>query len=278
MSPRLRSRQRDVPRSGPRGQSRTSRVAAVRLYGVVLLLLVWEAVGRSGLILHEVFPPFSEVLGGLAGVLADHTTWANALITTEEIATGFAIGSAAGLVLGLGLGAVPYAHRVLQPLLYYFGAIPKIIVYPILILLLGAAQGSKVGIAALSAVFPVAINTSAAARQVRPALIRAAQTLGAGPIQILINVYVPAMAGDVLSGLRIGLAVAAIGALLAETSVAQAGLGLQAIRYYSELQIPEMYALLLLVFSAATLINAGFTWLISRWARHRHSGQSITLP
>ncbi len=278
MSPRLRSRQRDVPRSGPRGQSRTSRVAAVRLYALVSFLLVWEALGRSGLLLHEVFPPFSEVLGGLAAVLADHATWGNTLVTTEEIVTGFVIGSGAGVVLGLCLGAAPYAHRVLQPILYYVGAFPKIIVYPILILLLGAAQGSKIGIAALSAVFPVAINTSAAARQVRPALILAARTLGARRIQILASVYVPAMAGDVLSGLRIGLAVAAIGALLAETSVAQAGLGLQAIGYYSQLRIPEMYALLLLVFSAATLINAGFTSLISRWTRHRHGGQGITLP
>jgi ABC-type nitrate/sulfonate/bicarbonate transport system permease component len=255
-----------------------SRVAWVRLSGIAVVLLTWEAVGRSGLILHEVFPPLSEVLRGLASVLADATTRGNALVTAVEIAAGFAIGSGAGLVLGLLLGVVPYADRVLQPILYYLGAIPKIIVYPILILLLGAAEGSKIGIASLSAVFPVAINTAVAARQVRPALIRAAQTLGAQRSQMLLKVYLPAMAGDVLSGLRIGLAVATIGALLAETSVAQAGLGLQAIRYYSQLQIPEMYALLLLVFTVATLINAAFTWLIARWTRHQHGGQGITIP
>lgn len=255
-----------------------NRVALVRLYGILVILLVWEAVGRSGLILREVFPPLTEVLSGLAAVLTDRTTWANAVVTVEEVATGFAIGSGAGLLLGLFLGATPYAYRVLQPVLYYLGAIPKIIVYPILILLLGAAQGSKVGIAAVSALFPVAIYTSVAARQVRPALIRVAQTLGARRIQVLAKVYLPAMAGDVLTGLRVGLAVAAIGALLAETSVAQAGLGLQAIRYYSQLRIPEMYALLLLVFAAATLINAGFTWLITRWTRYRHGGQSLPIP
>lgn len=255
-----------------------SRVVAVRLWGIALLALAWEAVGRSGLILHDVFPPPSEVVGGLVSVLASPETASNAMVTAGEIGAGFAIGSGAGLVMGIGLGASPYAHRLLDPFLYYLGAIPKIIVYPILILLLGAGTGSKVGIAALSAFFPVAISTAVAARQVRPALIRAAHALGARPYQVLISVSLPAMAGDILSGLRVGLAVAATGTLLAETSVAQAGLGLQAIHYYAQLRAPEMYALLLLVFVAATLVNAGFGRLITRWTRYRHGGQSIPVP
>ncbi len=255
-----------------------SRVVAVRLYGIALLALAWEALGRSGLVLHDVFPPPSEVVGGMVAVLAAPETVMNAMVTAGEIGAGFAIGSGAGLVAGIGLGASPYAHRLLHPFLYYLGAIPKIIVYPILILLLGAGTGSKVGIAALSAFFPVAISTAVASRQVRPALIRAARALGARPHQVLIRVSLQAMAGDVLSGLRVGLAVAVIGALLAETSVAQAGLGLQAIHYYAQLRVQEMYALLLLVFCVATLVNAGFSWLIARWTRYRHGGQSVPVP
>jgi ABC-type nitrate/sulfonate/bicarbonate transport system permease component len=59
--------------------------------------------------------------------------------------------------------------------------------------------------------------------------------------------------------------------------VAQAGLGLQAIHYYAQLRVPEMYALLLLVFAAATLVNAAFSWLISRWTRYRHGGQPVPI-
>lgn len=255
-----------------------SRVVAVRACGIVLLALAWEALGRSGLVLHDVFPPPSEVVGGMVSVLASPQTAVNSAVTAGEIGAGFAIGSGAGLAAGIGLGAVPYAHRLLHPFLYYVGAIPKIIIYPILLLLLGAGTGSKVGIAALSAFFPVAISTAVAARQVRPALIRAAHALGARPHQVLGYVYLPAMAGDILSGLRVGLAVALTGTLLAETSVAQAGLGLQAIHYYAQLRVPEMYALLLLVFAAATLVNAGFSWLISRLTRHRHGGPSLSIP
>lgn len=255
-----------------------SPVVAVRFGIVALLALAWEAVGRSGLILHDVFPPASEVMGGVVSVLASPQTAANTMVTAAEIGTGFAIGAGAGLGAGIGLGASARAYGLLDPFLYYLGAIPKIIVYPILILLWGAGMGSKVGIAALSAFFPVAINTAVAARQVRPVLIRAAHALGARPHQVLINVSLPAMAGDVLSGLRVGLAVAATGTLLAETSVAQAGLGLQAIHYYAQLRVPEMYALLSMVFLAATLINAGLGWLISRWTRYRHGGQTVPIP
>jgi ABC-type nitrate/sulfonate/bicarbonate transport system permease component len=54
--------------------------------------------------------------------------------------------------------------------------------------------------------------------------------------------------------------------------------GWRAIHYYAQLCIPEMYALLLLVFLTAMLVNAGFSWLISRWTRYRHGGQSVPIP
>lgn len=82
------------------------------------------------------------------------------------------------------------------------------------------------------------------------------------------NVYAPAAIGPILSGLRLGLAVAITGVLLAETSVASAGVGYQAMQYYDNLRIADMYALLLLVLLAAVAANSALGWLIRHVTRY----------
>ena len=80
-------------------------------------------------------------------------------------------------------------------------------------------------------------------------------------MQIYMKVYLPSMLGPILSGIRLGLGVAITGALLAETAVANAGLGFKTMQLYSQLRIAEMYALILLIFVGAFVINA----LLSKW-------------
>jgi ABC-type nitrate/sulfonate/bicarbonate transport system permease component len=129
--------------------------------------------------------------------------------------------------------------------------------------------------AAVSAFFPVAITAAQALREVPPSVVRAARTLGAGRRQLLVHVYTPAALGPVLSGLRLGLAVAVTGVLLAETSVASAGLGWQAMQDYNNLRITDMYALLLLVFFAAVLVNSGIGRLIRYVTRYRSTPEKV---
>jgi NitT/TauT family transport system permease protein len=162
-----------------------------------------------------------------------------------------------------------------EPVLYYLSSLPKIILFPVLLLYLSTGIYSKVGMGAVSAFFPVAITASQALHEVPPVQLRAARTLGAGRRKLLTHVYLPAAAGPVLSGLRLGLAVAVTGVLLAETSVASAGLGWQAMQDYDNLRITDMYALLLFVFFAAVLINAGIGRLIRHVTRYNQTTEKV---
>lgn len=242
-----------------------------RVVPVVIVAVGWEVAARSGLITGTVLPPLSSVLASLGHLLEQHNTWYQAYVSAWAICAGFALGTLAGLAFAVFAALSPALWRGTEPVLYYLGSLPKIIVFPVLLLYLSTGIFSKVGMGAVSAFFPVAITAAQALHEIPATQITAARTLGTNRRRLLIHVYAPAAIGPVLSGLRLGLGVAVTGVLLAETSVASAGLGWQAMQYYDNLRITDMYALLLFVFFAAVAVNAGMGRLIRYVTRYNQA-------
>jgi ABC-type nitrate/sulfonate/bicarbonate transport system permease component len=257
-----------------------NRILAIRLGTVVLFLAIWELAGRSGLVPSEILPPASEVFAQITTLFRSDSFWADVAASLYEILVGFLVGSLLGLSFAALIATSDYVNRIFEPLIYYLGAVPKIILFPILILFLGTGLQSKMGMAAITAFFPIVVNTALAIREVNPIHVRAARTLGATRAQLYSKVYVPSMLGPVLSGMRLGLGVAITGALLAETAVAQVGLGFRAVELYSQLRIAEMYALILLIFIGAALVNVGIGRLIQSTTHYQQqetrAGASVT--
>jgi ABC-type nitrate/sulfonate/bicarbonate transport system permease component len=244
-------------------------VWGVRIAAVVVVGGAWELTGRTvGGGLAGVLPSISEILGAWVRVIRGSSFPQDVGMTLQEIGSGFAIGAAAGLVAGVLIGASPRAIRVLEPMLFWASGVPKIVLLPILLSLLGAGIALKAGHATLSSFFPVTLGTATAIKTMPPIYGRVARTSGATRLQTVIHVYSPAAAGQILTALRLGLGVAIVSALLAETSVATAGVGWRAIEYYEQLRIPEMYALILTIFLAAMVVNVSLERLISGYTRH----------
>ncbi|MEQ3549846.1 ABC transporter permease subunit [Pseudonocardia nematodicida] len=236
----------------------------LRVLALLFLLLVWELIARTGVIAASVFPPATEVLLAVGDVVGHRSFALDVSASLYEIAVGTAIAVLVGVPLGSAMGAGDYVYRLLDPLLYYFGAVPKIVLLPIFVLFLGTGIESKVGIAAISAAFPIAVSTAVAVREIRPIYLSAARVLGASRMQVYRFVHLPALLGPLLGGVRLGLGVAITAALLAETKVADMGLGYRAIEYYGRLDTAQMYALLLIVFAAAAVVSLGLSALIRR--------------
>jgi NitT/TauT family transport system permease protein len=151
----------------------------------------------------------------------------------------------------------------MEPIILYLAVVPKIIVFPVFILFLGIGTHSKLAVAAIAAFFPIALLTITGMREVRPVFLDVARTLGASTLKIATRIYLPAIAGYVFTGLRIGLGAAVTGALLAETKIARAGLGFMIVEYYGQFRMADMYALLLFIFMLAALANWGMKTLFS---------------
>jgi len=234
-------------------QARAVRITRICI--VVALLLVWEATARSGLLYQDVVPSMLLIMRALGRLLVEPTFYANLGVTAGEVALAILIGGGGGVAVGILLGTNRFLQRAYEPLLHYLGPTPKIIFFPLLIMWFGVGPGSKVAMGALSSFFPVAISVAAAMREIDTVLIRVGLSFRLNVGQMISKIYLPAMRAPVINGLRIGLGVAIIGTLLAETKLANQGLGYAVIQTYATFDMPRMYALLIVVFLLAVGVN-----------------------
>jgi ABC-type nitrate/sulfonate/bicarbonate transport system permease component len=234
-------------------------VWTLRLAIIVTVLVAWELLARSGLLFQDVVPSLVKIVAALGRLIVTAAFWSNLGVTAMEVGVAMLIGGGAGLAAGILIGGSRFLSRAYEPYLYYLGPTPKIIFFPVMIMWFGVGSGSKIAMGALSCFFPVALSVAAGMRGIDEVLIRVGRSFRASPMQMVTKIYIPAMIAPIVNGLRLGLGVAIIGTLLAETKLSNKGLGYLIIQSYQRFDMPEMYAMLIVVFTLAAAINAAFT-------------------
>ncbi len=260
-----------------------SPVTWLRIALLVAIVAIWEAVAASGLLFRDVVPSLLTIGGALVSILVhpDYLLkidlgfaglafdlkipefYRHLWVTVGEIGTALLIGGLSGLTVGLLLGANPFLSRAFERFLYYLGPTPKIIFFPIMIMWFGVGPGSKVAMGTISCFFPVVLSAAAGMRQIESVLIRVGRSFRANTFQMVTKIYLPAMRQPIVNGVRLGMGVAVIGTLLAETKLSNRGVGFLIINAYSTFDMPRMYALLILLFVVAIGANA----LVARASR-----------
>jgi len=241
----------------------TDPVLRVRVAIVLAVLLAWEATAASGLLYRDVVPSLGAIAKALAALLASPDYYWHLGVTAGEVGIGLVVGGLSGLVAGIALGANRLLARAYEPFLYYLGPTPKIIFFPIMIMWFGVGPGSKIAMGAISCFFPIALSAAAGMRQIDKVLIRVGRSFRANTWQMATKIYLPAMRLPVVNGVRLGLGVAIIGTLLAETKLSNRGIGFLIIQAYSLFDMPRMYAMLIVLFVIAIGANA----LVGRFGR-----------
>src|SRR3954466_11915352 len=233
-----------------------SPVTLVRVAIIVGILATWEAVAASGLLFRDVVPSLLVIGRATAELLADPSYYWHLGVTAGEIGTAMLIGGLAGLAVGILLGSNRLLSRAFEAYLYYLGPTPKIIFFPVMIMWFGVGPGSKVAMGAISCFFPVALSAATGMRGIDPVLIRVGRSFRLSTWQMVTKIYLPAMRLPILNGVRLGLGVAIIGTLLAETKLSNRGIGFLIINAYSTFNMPRMYALLIVLFVLSIGVNA----------------------
>jgi ABC-type nitrate/sulfonate/bicarbonate transport system permease component len=258
----LRPRETGTPALAP-----DRRVLFLRAGIVVAVLAAWEALAASGLLFRDVVPSLALIARALGRLVVNPDFYANLGVTAMEIGAGLVVGGLAGLAVGILLGANRFLARAYESLIHYLGPTPKIIFFPVMIMWFGVGAGSKIAMAAVSCFFPIAISAAAGMRAIDRVLIRVGKSFRATSAQMVVKIYLPAMRAAIANGVRLGLGVAVIGTLLAETKLSNRGIGYLIIQAYATFDMPRMYALLIVLFVLAIGANA----LIGRFAARARS-------
>jgi len=240
-----------------------SGVTLLRFAIVLFVLAAWEILADSGLFYRGVVPPLPAIGAALAKLLATGDFYWHMGVTAREIAIGLVLGGVCGLVAGLVIGGNRFIAQAFEPYLYYLSPTPKIVFFPVMIMWFGVGGGSKIAMGAVSCFFPIALSVAAGMRQINPILIRVGTSFRANPWQMATKIYLPAMRHPIVNGLRLGLGVALIGTLLAETKLSNQGLGFLVIQAYNSFNMPLLYAILVVLFVLAIGVNA----VVARFAR-----------
>ena len=231
-------------------------VTALRIAIIVAVVVVWEVVSASGWLYRDVVPSLLAIGKALYVTVRDPTFYFHLGTTAWEIGLAMLIGGLSGLAVGIVLGGSKFLSRAYEAYLYYLGPCPKIIFFPIMIMWFGVGPGSKVARGAISCFFPVALNVAGGMREIDKVLIRVGRSFRASTWQMVTKIYLPAMRHPVINGARLGLGVALIGTLLAETKLSNRGVGFLIIQSYNTFDMPLMYALLIVLFALAIGLNA----------------------
>ncbi len=253
--------------------AQTQTPLGVQTLTLLLLIAVWEVIGRTGILFADLFPPVIEILQSLWRYVSTPLILPHLKASLYEVGGAIALAALFGIPLGILWGSRSSWLQIVEPLILYAAVVPKIVIFPVFILFLGIDVHSKLAVGAIAAFFPISLLTIAGMREVKKVYIDVARTTGASAYQIATRVYLPAIAGQVFTGIRIGMGAAVTGALLAETKIAKAGLGFMIVEYYGQFRIADMYSLLLFIFILAALTNWAMKALFARLSPGANASQ-----
>jgi NitT/TauT family transport system permease protein len=218
------------------------------------LWLAWVLVFRwAG---PEALSPPGATLQRMAEYLTSAQFWPHAVATGLAFAYACVVALIGGLLLGLALGANRLAGEVGEPILSSLYSIPKITLYPVILLVFGLGVSAKVAFGALHGIFPVALFAIGALRNTSPVLIKTARVLRLAPVEAVRTVLLPAALPEIITGLRIGFSATLLGTLIGELFASDQGLGFMLIRAMEAHKVLDIMALTLLLFAFAASANA----------------------
>lgn len=242
------------------------------LLGSVMFLVCWQIL--AWIINRPIMPPPGSVLPVfvelLPGELGRHL-----LASAGRVLSAIGLAVTAAVPVGLGLGQAPKINRIFAPLIAIVYPIPKIVLLPVIYVLMGITNFSKIFLIALILFFQILVVVRDEASNLRPELILSVRSLGAGRRALFRYVYLPASLPAVLTALRVSVGTAIAVLFIAEQSLTEYGLGYYiVIRTYQVLRYTEMYAGILAMGLLGLALYFALDALERRVNRHLYAEQS----
>jgi NitT/TauT family transport system permease protein len=151
--------------------------------------------------------------------------WNHLAETARAFTLALSLAVVLGILLGVWLGYHRLSGELLTPMLVGFASIPKVVLYPLVLLAFGLGLSSRVAFGMMFGVPPIALSTISAVSNIRPVLLKVGRVLGLRPAAMVRIVLIPAVLPEIMTGLRLGFSLCLIGTILGEMFAARRGLG-----------------------------------------------------
>lgn len=227
------------------GERSRSLGAGYRTLGFALLGLGWELASRAAA--TPLMPGLVAVFDGARELLVDESGLEDIRLSVTRVATGLAIATLVGTVIGIAISQFEPLLVVLTPVLDVARSTAGLAIYPLIIVFLGLGESSKVFLVFWGAWPPILLNTVLGIEQVDAAAKEAARIDGAGRLRSLRHIELPLAAPTIVTGVRIGAGIGWIGLVAAEMVVGTGGLGYQILINSQVFQYRKAYAAVFLV-------------------------------
>jgi ABC-type nitrate/sulfonate/bicarbonate transport system permease component len=205
--------------------ARATLWAFARAFSIVLVLVVWELLARSGKYTPYQLPALTAVLGRIWDDAVSGDLAINTALTLYRALVSFAICAVLGVAIGMAMSRNKIANWFFDPIVSVGFPMPKIAFLPVVILWLGVYDVSKITIIVIDAIFPVIAATVVGIQAVERELIWSARNMGATNREVLTQVVFPAALPQILTGLQVALPLTLIVAVVAEMLMGGYGLG-----------------------------------------------------
>ncbi len=235
--------------------------AAILIGVFALWYLAWWGAGDSA-----ITPP-GHTLRFVVYLFGTDDFWGHAWATVRAFLYALAISAVIGIALGLALGLHRFSGEVMEPVLASFYTIPKVTLYPLMLLVFGLGISAKVAFGVIHGMIPVTLFTLAAVKNIPGVLIRTGHAMRLTPMATARHVLMPAVMPEIISGLRIGFALTFLGVLIGEMFASQRGLGFLIINGINQHDVRRTTAVIVIVVTAAVIANSALLAL-DRHARH----------
>jgi NitT/TauT family transport system permease protein len=223
--------------------------------GVIGLLALWEVLVRLGRLDASLAPAPSTILDALIRLARRPEVVRSLGVTAWEVLAAFVLAVPVGLLLGFLLAEVPVLAALFRPLVNFLFGVPKSIFLPVFILVFGVSITQKIAFGIFTTIFVLIVGGIAAVQSVPRELVTVSRVYGASRAQIIREIYLPAMAPILLESVRLGMVFTITAVLLCEIYGARDGIGYRIAAWGENVQMPQLYAALVIVAAAAVAVN-----------------------
>ena len=255
---------------GPRARrlfiSAGGRDRIISVVSPFLLLIIWELSVRVGLLDARFFPAPTTVFSTLVSTIESGVLWKNTWASLQRLFWGFLLGGIPALALGIIMGLYRPMRALFDPLIAATYPIPKSAILPLILLIFGLGEASKIVMVAIGVFYPVCINAVAGVLEINKIYLDVGKNFQAGRWQVFRTIALPGALPIVMSGVKLGVGMGLILIAIAEMIGAKSGLGYMIWHAWEILAVEMMYVGLIVIavlgYLFTLILNELERWII----------------